>query len=62
MKKPLMKVTWGAWVWEAVGKRARDDGACHDVHLHAPILRGAWSPPYEDGALAAVPLCNLVVL
>ena len=27
-----------------------EDDACHDEHLHAPILRGAWVPPLEDGA------------
>ena len=27
-----------------------EDDACHDEHLHAPILRGAWVPPHEDDA------------
>ena len=27
-----------------------EDDACHDEHLHVPILRGAWVPPHEDDA------------
>ena len=27
-----------------------EDDACHDEHLHVPILRGAWVPPLEDDA------------
>ena len=35
---------YGAWV------PPLEDDACHDEHLHTPILRSAWVPPLEDGA------------
>jgi len=31
-------------------RRSLDDDTCHDEHLHAPILRGAYVPPLEDDA------------